>query len=326
VAHNLNENGNRMFYVGEKPWHGLGKELQSPATAAEAVTAAQLNYGVELQPVFAQNGREIPGRRASVRSDTQVPLGVVSDRYKVVQNIEAFSFFDTVVGEGQAIYHTAGALGLGERIWILAKLPKDVVIAREDVVEKYLVLTNTHDGTSALRLYFTPVRVVCQNTLNMSLYESREGISIRHTGEIKNKIEEARRVLGLTVNYYAQFEKIAKQLVDVKLNVETAEKYFNVVVFGKEPDKEVLESKVYQNRQKDLVRLFEEGKGNNIPEVKYSAWAAYNAVTEWVDHFKTVRGLAKDPTSRLKDVWFGTGAAYKEKAFNELAELVGVKL
>lgn len=321
MAHNINEG--RMFYVGEKPWHGIGKELANPATAAEAIAAAQLDYQIDLLDVFTSNGNQAYGHKAAVRKDTGRVLGVVGDRYRIIQNREAFSFFDNIVGEGQAIYHTAGALGQGERIWILAKLPKDIILLREDVVEKYMVLTNSHDGTSALRAYFTPVRVVCQNTLNASLKDAGAGITIRHTGNLGSKVDEARRVLGITVSFYTQWEAIANQLIDVKLNVEQAEAYFNKVVFGgKKVDEEATQ---LINRRNEMLNLFDSGKGQQIKGMEHSLWTAWNAVTEYSDHYRSVRGTSEDPSLRLKDAWFGTGAKMKEVAYAEALSMAGIK-
>jgi phage/plasmid-like protein (TIGR03299 family) len=327
MAHNLNEE--RMFYVGATPWHGLGTKLDNPATAAEAITAANLDYKIQLKTIYIEPHKQtqvfkpILNKKATVRIDTNEPLGIVSDKYKLVQNVEAFNFFDVVVGEGQAIYHTAGALGKGERIWIMAKLPKDIILSREDVVEKYLLLTNSHDGTSALKMYFTPVRVVCQNTLNMSLADSGSGISIRHIGNIHDKVEEARKVLGVAVNYYDQFENICQQLVDLKLDGKQVNSYFDKLVFLKEDDKN---STIFLRKKNDLLVLFERGKGNDTPEVKHSAWAAYNSVTEYVDHYKTVRNEKNNPTNRLKDMWFGNGARLKEEAYLNILEVAGIKI
>ena len=321
MAHNLNEG--RMFYVKEVPWHGIGTKLEKPATAAEAIAAARLDYKIESKSIHTEDGVLIDGKKATVRVDTQKPLGIVGDRYQIIQNVEAFSFFDVVVGEGQAIYHTAGALGSGERIWILAKLPENMMIAREDVVEKYLVLMNSHDGSTSLRMYFTPVRVVCQNTLTASLKDARDGISIRHIGDVKSKIDEARRALRIAVDYYAQFEQIAKQLVGVDMKVDMVEDYFDSLLFGDNP--KAKESKILQNRKEDLLGLFEHGAGNDNVEVRHTMWAAYNAVTEYMDHHKNFRGEKSDPSVRLKNIWFGSSAYMKNKAYALALQKVGIK-
>uniref|UniRef100_A0A6M3JGJ4 DUF932 domain-containing protein n=1 Tax=viral metagenome TaxID=1070528 RepID=A0A6M3JGJ4_9ZZZZ len=321
MAHNLNEG--RMFYVGLKPWHGLGVELNKPATAREAIMAARLDYKIELQPVFLKSGKQIPDRMASVRPDTQNALGMVTDRYKIIQNVEAFDFFDNVVGEGKAIYNTAGALGLGERIWILAKLPDNVVITKNDIVEKYLLLTNSHDGKSALKMYFTPVRVVCQNTLILSLMDASSGISIRHKGNIKAKVEEAQRVLGIATIFYSDFEKISKAFVGRSLDVKKTENYFDRVldIDAEKPDEISTRS---DNIKNELLGLYENGKGNDLPGVRHTLWAAYNAVTEYTDHYRTIKNVDKDKSLRLDSIWFGTGAKLKERAYDIGLEFAGI--
>src|SRR3990167_690696 len=315
--HNINEG--RMMYYGEKPWHGIGKQLDHPATAEEAIKAAGLDYRVDQRELVAQvNGsfKPVPRKHITYRTDKHEPLGIVGDRYQLVQNSEAFSFFDQLVGEGQAIYHTAGALGRGERIWLLAKLPKDLLIFKEDVVEKYLCLTNSHDGTSSLRVYFTPVRVVCQNTLTMSLSDSASGVCVRHTVNLQGKMEEAKRILGLAMDYYGVFDEQASLLASKKLTVKEAEGYFNRVLHLQE-DKPSTRS---LNVRATLLTLFEKGKGQDLKGIQHSAWAAYNAVTEYVDHCE-VAGR-KDPSTRLRSIWFGAGAQLKNQAFHEAVKLL----
>ena len=321
MAHNLNVVGGRvsMFYTGDKPWHKLGTHLDNPATAREAIVAAGLNYAIAKEPMYLANSKVIEGKFANVRQDTKDFLGIVGDRYQIIQNTEAFTFFDSVVGDGKAIYETTGALGKGERVWILAKLPGEMVIAREDVVEKYLILTNNHNGLSCLQMYFSPVRVVCQNTLNASLGDAKNGISIRHVGNIQSKVDEARRVLNISFNYYEEFEKICKQLVDVKMDTKKSDLYFNDVLGIKENDED---STRKLNEKNQLLHLFEYGKGQSNPAIKHTAYAAYNAVTEYVDHYKTVKNLGEDKTNQLKNIWFGTGASFKEEAFNKAVALI----
>lgn len=322
MAHNINEN--RVFTVGES-WHGLGRVVDTAKTAKEAIELADLNYEIEKRRIFFDSPKLEVGKFLAhdencliVRKDNDTVLGITTPKYEIIQNVDAFNFFDVVVGEGQAIYHTAGALGKGERIWILAKLPKDIVIGKNDVVEKYLCLTNSHDGKSSLRMYFTPVRVVCQNTLNMSMSDAKNGIALRHTGNIKNKVDEARKILGITINYYNQFEKIVQQMESVPLNVEKAETYFETVLGIDESD-EISSRK--ENQKSDMLSLFEHGKGQDMGN-KHSLWKAYNAVTEYVDHYATVKNLEEDKSNKLKNIWFGTGAKLKEKAYEEAVALI----
>lgn len=324
MSANINEN-QRVFTVGEA-WHGLGTVVETEQTAENAIKLAKLDYQVNKQDLFIQDNREnvnsdflkLDNSIAIVRQDTQEILGITTDKYQIVQNTNAFSFFDTVVGEGQAIYHSAGALGKGERIWILAKLPNDIIINKDDVVEKYLCLTNSHDGKSSLRMYFTPIRVVCRNTLNLSMADAKNGIALRHSGNINNKIKEARKVLGLSINYYQQFENIVNKMENFTMQEEVLNNYFNKVLSIND-EKEISTRK--ENQKSDLFRLFDSGKGQKLGN-KHSLWKAYNAVTEYVDHERTVKNLDKDATNKLSSIWFGSGAKLKEKAYNQAIVLV----
>lgn len=327
MSHNICDK--KIFYTGEKPWHGIGTELQNPATAEEAIVAAGLDYEVRLKNVHFvnQDGNrvEVPDYFASVRYDKgeEIPLSVVGARYRVVQNKESFDFFDAVVGERQAIYHTAGALGQGERIWLLAKLPKDLILFNDDRVEKYLCLTNSHDGKSALRVYFTPVRVVCQNTLNASLQDAHQGISIRHTVNANHKISEARRILGLSLKFYEGFDETVKAFAGKQLQHHQVESYFDRVLgFGSRvPDRDEASTRKL-NIRKELFRLHEEGRGSDLPGVRGTVWGAYNAVTEYADWFQTFRNAKEDPSNRLRSIWFGASAALKERAYEEAVALL----
>ena len=313
MAHNIYKDS--MFYYGETPWHGIGTKLNRPATAIEAIKAAKLDYEVALHPLYCEtsNGSIImKNKRATVREDTNMPLSIVSSRYKVVQNKDAFDFFDNVVGEKKAIYHTAGALGEGERIWIMAQLPGEIILGKNDKVEKYLLLSNSHDGSSAVKMYFTPIRVVCQNTLIMSEKDSKSGIAISHAGSIKDKIKEARMVLGIANKAYDSFEIIAKELVKKEMSDAAANKYFDDLVFENDPKRR--EENLLNDRFNRLLYLFNEGKGNDAEDIQHTAWAAYNAVTEYCDHCKKYN----TPNNRLKDIWFGDGANMKARAYSEI--------
>ena len=316
MAHEICEE--KIMYVGERPWHGIGKELQNPATSREAIQAAGLDYDVSLTKVHTEY-ETIDNVMATIRVDNGRTLGLVSEKYKIFQNRECFDFFDNVVGDKLAMYEVAGALGKGERVWLLAKLPNNIIVYKDDVVEKYLCLTNSHNGKSALKMYYTPVRVVCQNTLTMSLSDAGDGISIRHSGDLQGNIKEAKRILGLSLNFYEAFEQQAQHLVKYQMTANRLDRYFNTVIFGR--DTVVAEDTKGMQKKSTLEILFEHGKGNSLPGVKGSAWAAYNAVTEMVDYHSTIRGLEADPSNRLKNIWFGTGAKFKSDAFATIMQL-----
>lgn len=333
MAHNIYQRKNgkhSVFTVGEPAWHKLGKTLDNPLTSVEAIEEAGLDYHVEKQEVFCKVPSDnqivltgdtfvrVPDKFSTVRMDTNTPLGIVGNRYTVLQNADAFKFFDSVVGGGHAMYHSAGALGEGERIWIMAKLPNDIIIKGEDVVEQYLVLTNSHDGSGAVQMFYTPIRVVCQNTLNWSMQNISKGIKMRHTININGKINDAKKILGLMLDYETSFEGIAQQMANVSFDVKSADAYFTNVLGGEPEEDNVKTLTRFENQKDMLLTLFEKGVGNDKQAIRHTAWTAYNAVTEYVDYHKATRG---SDDNRLKSIWFGTGAELKSKAF-ELATTV----
>ena len=309
-----------MFY-GEEPWHRLGEKLDAPATAEEAIAAAGLDYEITLTDVATVDGMMVPKTKAVVRYDNQTVLGVVSNRYVPVQNRQAFGFLDAVVADDGLRYHTAGALGQGEKIFLLAKLPGHLrVLNTEDVVDKYLLLSNSHNGSSALRVLFTPVRVVCQNTLSMALSRGNgQGVSIRHNGDLTAKIRDAQRVLGLATKFYDDAQVKIDRLASVSPTQAQLDTYFKVLY--PDPMKEDDNGKARQTRER-LRELFGSGIGHDIPGIKDTWWTAYNAVTEMLDH-RTCRGRseAERATNRLQSIWWGTAAKVKEQAWEAALDL-----
>ncbi|QGH73014.1 MAG: hypothetical protein [Siphoviridae sp. ctCJE6] len=317
--HNLYKN--RMMYVGEKPWHELGVRLDRPANSCEAITAAGLAYRVELRDIYFNDKNkkmnQFQGKVATVNCENGEGLGIVGENYRIIQNDEAFDFFDSVVGAGEAFYETAGALGKGERIWILARLPGDIVI-KDDPIKKYLVLTNSHDGRSALKMYFTPIRVVCQNTLIISMGDARGGISIRHSGDVRAKVGEAQRILGIAKRQYDDFAGIVKALMGWEFDSKCARSYFCDVLDIKDKSDR---STRRENQLGMLHQLWENGRGNNNRQVRHTAWTAYNACTEYADYYRTKH---RDPSSRIRSVVFESAAAFKERAYEKVLAYAGI--
>lgn len=323
MAHNLaTTNGKTaMMYTGETPWHKLGTRLEEPPTAQEAMVASGLDYAVELCQLQTIHGTMVPQRKATVRADTGQVLGVVGNNYQPIQNSQAFCFLDALVAKGQVRYHTAGALGQGERIWLLAKLPKDIRVNQtDDLINKFLLLSNTHDGTTALRVLFTPIRVVCQNTLNLAeRYGAGQGIAIQHKGDLDTKIREAQRVLGLTHQFYELAEARINHLASHKPTVHEVLSYFEQVY----PDPvDTDNSRAFKVRD-HLLALFENGMGQELPGIRGTTWAAYNAVTEWVDHHRPTRSANPNERAsrRLNSAWFGEGARIKGRAWDLALEM-----
>jgi phage/plasmid-like protein (TIGR03299 family) len=333
MAHNLATKADgtaAMFYTGESPWHGLGTHLANPATSAEAMAASGLDFTIEMHKMKTEGGLEVPMGQAVVRSDTSKVLGMVGNRWRPVQNSDAFSFLDSLVGEDQIRYHTAGALGDGQRVWMLAQLGDTIrVTGTDDLVGKFLLLSNSHDGFGSLRCFFTPIRVVCQNTLNAAEKTAqRQGVVIRHTGNISTKIDEARRVLGLADAYYNNLQAEIDAMAKTSLNRAKVLSYFQAVYPAPPEEKDSKRAKDNaQNTWDALLNLYENGKGNNENGVRHTLWAAYNAVTEFIDHENSSprdekKSLEAAAESRLNRIWFGTGASVKGSAYEKAMKMM----
>lgn len=316
MSHNLMiRNGQAsMFYVEETPWHGLGTRLDRPATAKEAIQAAKLDWAVTKTPVFTHVGDArivVPDTFAIVRDDPlhSPVLGVVSKDYTPLQNSEAFGFFDPIVGETAAVYHTAGALGNGERIWLLAKLPDQLRIVGDDVADKYLLLANSHDGKGSIQVKFTSVRVVCQNTLTLAMHGG-ESFRLVHTQDVKHRLKEAGKLLADIRTRYASMEAALQAMAKVQMDQERLTEYFAEVFQPSDPTDEA--AVVRAKRSRDWSEyFFDQGRGNRLPGVAGTLWAAFNGVTEWLDHRKT----RQNPGQRLNSLWFGDNYRIKAKAF-----------
>lgn len=338
MAHNLTydvESGkSSMMYVGEAPWHALGTKLDKPATAKEAMAAAQLNWKVEKTPLFIQTGEGgytkienkfvILKAKIGTKKDSTA-FGVVGRDYTPLQNTEAFEFLDPIVGKGAAIYHTAGALGDGERIWVLAKLPSDIRVVGDDITNKFLLLSNSHDGMSSVQIKFTPIRVVCENTLTMALSRGPT-IRVAHTKDVKERLHHADRMLGIINKRFDGIQDVFQRMVKISMDRQKRNEYISEVF--PEPTPSADEEKFLKARRRVLdfrnlgLHLFENAKGNDMTKVKGTLWAAYNGITELVDHWKP---LKSSPTS-LESVWFGPGYLTKARAFKIAEEKTGVWL
>ena len=300
-----------IFYTGEKPWHGHGQRVDNPATAEEALEAAGIDWKVTMEPVYIQRTgsdyAEVPDKAAIVREDTRDVFNIMSRRYSPVQNREAFAFFDGVVGAGEAIYHTAGSIGGGRRVWILAKLPADLKVSNGDVLERYILLANSHDGSTALTMKPTTVRVVCSNTLQVALGdEGRKSFKTSHVGDVFKRVNEAREVLDLGEAYFAMLMRGVERLAEDAAPAGPARYDFFRELF--ELDQKEAMSARARNNVVAIESFFTYGKGNSGE----TRWDLLNGVTEWVDH---ARGQDK---GRLDSAWFGSGAQLKQRAWDLL--------
>ena len=315
------ENGKAaMMYVGETPWHRLGKKLDKPATAAEAIKAARLDWEVVKIPLYVKGRRRyrlVPATYATVRTDRPepAPLGIVGEDYEPLQNRDAFAWFDGIVGEGAAIYHTAGVLGIGERVWILAKLPGEIRVKGEDIVNKFLLLSNSHDGESSVQVKFTPIRVVCQNTLTMALSSGRT-VKISHTRSIMERMETAKQNLGIIQDRFQRIEKAFQRFAEVPMTGNRLTDYLVAVFPMPQDENDQRAKKRVEIARQECGRLLEVGLGNDAAAIRGTLWAAYNGVTQFVD-YRATRG---DESQRLESIWFASGYLMKARAFRIAVE------
>ena len=182
----MSANVESMFYVRETPWHGLGTKVNEAPTSKDALIYAGLDWKVVQNNVYTQDGSLISGYKANIRSTDRSVLGIVSDRYKIVQNQDAFQFTDDLLGEG-VTYETAGSLQGGRKVWMLARMPHRYIISGDEI-EPYLVVMNSHDGSSGIKVAMTPIRVVCQNTLNLALGSAKRIWTTKHTENVMSRV------------------------------------------------------------------------------------------------------------------------------------------
>ena len=268
-----------MFYTREKPWHGLGTMVAEAPNSKDALRLAGLNWKVLQEPVYTENKELIQGYKANVRDTDRKVLGVVTDRYKVIQNAEAFAFTDTLLGEGVR-YETAGSLQEGRRVWMLARLPREFIIGGERI-SPYMVFSNTHDGSGAVKTALTPIRVVCNNTLNLALRTAKRSWSMIHTGDISGKIEEAKNTLLLADEYMTALGQEFEDLRKIKLSEKQVLDYIKILL-PMEENYSLLQKRGVEKLRADMkMRYFDapdlKGVGNN-------GYRFVNAVSDFATH------------------------------------------
>lgn len=288
-----------MFSVREKPWHGLGTIVAEAPTSKEALVLAGLDWQVIQRPIYTNFGAEIEGYKANIRDKDMKVLGVVGDRYHVVQNEEAFKFTDELLGAGVR-YETAGSLQDGRRVWLLARLPQEYIIGGERI-SPYLVFTNTHDGSGAVKVAITPIRVVCNNTLNLALNTAQRSFSMIHTASIQGKVQEAKDTLLMAETYMTELGKEFERLRELKLSDEQVKEYIEMLLpFDKEPTPTQIKN-ITKLRADMSKRYFE---APDLQGVGRNAYAFINAVADFATH--------ADPLRRTEN--------YKENLFSKTVD------
>lgn len=331
MAHNINFNTvtekHAFFSVKQPAWHGLGQIVENYPTSREAIAFAGLDYEVVKAPIFARGAgffdtHAIPDQFATMRTDTKAVFGVVGKDYQIVQNADAFAFFDAIVGGGDGIlYETAGALGSGERIFITAKLPGYIRVGNgDDVTEKYIFLTTSHDGSGSITAAFTPVRIVCQNTLNAALRSATNVVRIRHTAGAKERLEQAHKVMGVADTLSVQLEGIFNEWSKVKIEDAQVKKLVQLALCPNKETYELLKkgaqdelSSVFKNACEAAFEYAFADEAQTMATTKGTLFGAYNAVT---GYYQNVRNF-KTGEDKLKSICLGgTAQARGQKAFD----------
>jgi phage/plasmid-like protein (TIGR03299 family) len=346
MAHNLNYNPKTekysYFSVKQKAWHGLGTIIEDYPTSAEAIKYAGLDYTVEKRPLFTVNGENfeifndpetdeymtdfepnilVPDYYTTMRTDTDEVLGVVGKDYHVVQNIDAFSFFDGIVGGKDGIlYETAGALNEnGNRIFITAKLPEYIKVGKSDLIEQFLFLTTSHDGFGSITASFTPIRICCQNTLNAALRNQTGTIKIRHTANAHERLKQAHKLLGITNQLSGEIQQLFNQWAKVRITDRQVKK---LVQMAMAPNQETLDnlkkgrqdefSSVFNNMVDKVLEYSSTSPTQQLETTKGTLFGTYNSVT---GYFHNVRNYKNDE-AKFNSIMSGNALGKAQATFD----------
>ena len=276
-----------MFYVRETPWHGLGTKVLEAPDSEGALIAAGLNWNVIQEPIFTGGNEPIRGYKANIRDSDRRVLGVVTDRYKVIQNHEAFAFTDELLGQGVR-YETAGSLQDGKKVWLLAHMPHEYIISGERI-SPYLLFSNTHDGSGAIKVALTPIRVVCNNTLNLALSTAKRSWSMVHTGDIRSKMQEARDTLFMAERYMDELGKEFEALRLKRLSDQKVMEYIEILLPVEDGSTPQQIKNIERLREDMKIRYFD---APDLQDTGKNAYRFINAVSDFATHAKPLRRTA----------------------------------
>lgn len=332
------------MYALQPAWHGLGTVVEQAPTGEDALKMAQLDWEVEQYPLYAEREQQlvdtdgqisvertriaVPGY-ANVRQDTGLVLGTVSENYRVVQNVEAFAFLDALIQDEVLRYESAFSLGGGKKVILLARLPEvDQIVEGDGPTKRYILLSTSHDGSEAIRFGATAVRVVCANTY--ALAKQRGSIeSIRHTGDINEKLEQARQIIGLADGSFRRHSEACRALARRHMAASEFRQFLDEVVpplWLGDPAYTPQRAKVNESIRTDLIGLYRDDYRQQLPGVARTAYAAWNAITQYVDHMPR-RGASdrRREEARFNVTQYGTGNAIKQRAFAAACKIAGVE-
>lgn len=337
MAHNLEMNADgtaRIFYVGEKPWHGLGTALNEPPSIEDGLKYAGLDWTVSKVPLTGLVGHDAEGKEirvttdqcAVVRSGDNKVLGVVGETYETLNNLSAFNFFQPAIENKLVSLEAAGSLRGGSRIWVLGRINNTTTeIVPGDPMTAYCMLSSSHDGSLAVNVGHTQIRAICENTVNAALAsDNSKFLKVRHTKNMAKALETIQEIIDYRKRTFAATVEQFKYLASVGCDDETLRKYVEMVfepeiknrAANKNGDNEESAEKSYDKLYEKVVPLFEKGRGNDLPGVKGSMWAALNSVTEMLTW---ERGRSND--TRLDALWFGASKKTNERAFDAALSL-----
>jgi phage/plasmid-like protein (TIGR03299 family) len=304
----------QMMFVGATPWHGLGNKVDADIGVEDAIVAAGLDWEVGLKDLQTVDGVPVSHRATYRKTDGSI-LGVVGPRYTPLQNKDSFDWFQPFIDAGECGIHTAGSLHSGQKVWVLAQLNRDnSEIVPGDDVSKFILLSNSHDGTTAIRVGYTPIRVVCVNTLAMAHNnKNSQLIRIRHTRSSKNNLEQVRDIMD---NINSQFEATAEQfrfLASKNFNQADIRRYVKTML-GIEGTVDG-DIKTRTRNIMDEILALVEGPKQSATNVRGTWWAAYNGYNEYLNYNK---GRTED--NRLDSLWFGANANDNIKALEKAME------
>ena len=326
----INQFGKASFFTARIPaWHALGTVTKDALTSADAIVEADLNWKVIKTPVKFDGDDEIkefPDQFVTKIESTHHPLGIVGRDYNIVQNIEAFQFFDDLVGRREAIFETAGAIRGGQKVFITAKLPGHMMVGGNDRVMKYLVAMNSHDGTGSLKLFFSPIRVVCSNTLHAAIRGARTTFNLRHSANINDKIDDARRVLGVIKDQSEELTQVFTKMRNTSIMDEDTRKFFSELFLTQEKHEtlwkafdgrilkmqaaDLLSSRAV-NTLRDVNKYYQKGIGQ--PEIVGTVYGAYNAVSGYFQNAKK----STNPEKFVESNVLGSNATKIHNAFDK---------
>lgn len=325
MSHAIDMTGNRanMAYIGATPWHGLGQELTKGAPIEVWQREAGMAWNIERAAVqFVSDANTCvpavyPDTSVLYRSDDHAPLSIVSSRYKIVQPREVLEFYRELVANAGFELETAGCLNEGRKFWALARTGDNAFVGPRDELKAYLLLASSCDGTLATLAQFTSVRVVCQNTLAMSMDKGNNTGRVKTSHRTTFNANQVKAQLGLYSESWAAFVDQAKQLADFRLTSNAQIKHFLCSVFDGDETKKFADQPKGAAMEAAYASIVQ-SPGSDLPSAVNSAWGLVNGITHYVDFQKR----ARSSNNRLDSAWFGSGADLKDKALSAALELV----